>query len=213
MGFSKRVLAVSLSTLFLGAGLAAAWSLGPPASRTGASAVGGMNAEGTCRNCHSDYALNSGTTLSFVNAPMAYIAGQTYIFTVQLASSNTAGNSGRVWSFELTAVNMTDGSGAGTFANVSGQGTQIRTGSGSYASREYIEANTDRVSYSSPVTWQVQWTAPDPGVGPVGFFAAGVAGNGTGSNKGDWVATTSQTTQDVTAVEAATWGSVKALYR
>jgi hypothetical protein len=199
--------------LLSGVGIVIASSGGPPASRTGAPACGTKTAETTCRGCHSDFAIDSGATLQLVNAPNFYVAGVTYTFSVRIASTQTVGNAGRVWSFELTAVNMADGNGAGTFANVVGQGTQIKSGSGQYSTRRYIQSTTDAVGATTPVEWQVQWTAPDPGVGSVGFFATGVAGNGTGSNKGDWVVSTSSVMQDVTATEAISWGKVKAIYR
>ncbi len=195
------------------AGLAVASSGGPPRSRTGAPAIGGVGAESTCLNCHSGSPINGSATLTFVNAPNFYVAGQTYTFSVRLASTATSGNANRVWSFELTAVNQSNGQGAGTFANVAGQGTAIIGGSGSYSTRRYIEeATDDRVGASSPQTWQVQWTAPDPGVGSVGFYAAGIAGNGSGTG-GDYVATASQVMADVTPTEQVTWGKVKSLFR
>lgn len=213
MHVRHRVVSILVPGLLVGAGIAMAWSEGPPASRTGVPAIGGKSAEGTCVGCHGDFALNSGATLTLVNAPNAYIAGMTYTFAVQIASTQTAADANRVWSFELTAVNMADGNGAGTFTNVGGQGTQIKTGTGQYSTRTYIQSNIDRPSASSPVQWEVQWTAPDPGVGSVGFFAAGIAGNGGGSTAKDWVGTVSATTQDITPVESVTWGRIKAIYR
>ena len=212
---AKRIVRFGFIPLLLaGAGIALASAGGPPRTRTGAPAIGGVGAESTCLGCHSGNAINSSATLTFVNAPNFYVAGQTYVFSVQLASTATAGNANRVWSFELTAVNMSDGAGAGTFANVGGQGTAIISGTGSYSTRRYIEeASNDKVGATSPVSWQVQWTAPNPGVGPVGFYAAGIAGNGNGGTSGDWVATGSSVMADVTPVESVTWGKVKAIYR
>jgi hypothetical protein len=196
------------------AGIAFASSGGPPRQRTGAPAIGSVGAESTCLGCHSGNPINGSATLTFVNAPNFYVAGQTYTFSVQLASTATSGNANRVWSFELTAVNMGTGAGAGTFTNVAGQGTAIISGSGSYSTRRYIEeASNDKQSAASPVTWQVQWTAPDPGVGSVGFYAAGIAGNGNGQTSGDYVATASQVMADVTPTEQVTWGRVKSLFR
>jgi hypothetical protein len=213
MHVRHRVISILIPGLLVAAGIAIASSDGPPTARTGVPAIGGKSAENTCIGCHKDFPLNNGATLTLVNAPNAYIAGMTYTFAVQIASTQTAGNANRVWSFELTAVNMADGNGAGTFTNVAAQGTQIRTGSGQYSTRTYIQSNADRPSASSPVQWEVQWTAPDPGVGSVGFFAAGLAGNGTGSTAGDWVCAATATTQDITPVESVTWGRIKAIYR
>lgn len=199
--------------LLFGAGIAIASSLGPPAARTGAPAIGSKTAEGTCVGCHNDFPLNNGATLELVDAPPFYVAGTTYTFSVQVASTQTSGNTGRVWAFELTAVNMADGNGAGTFTDVAGQGTQIEAGTGQFSTRRYIQSNTDRPGAATPETWQVRWTAPDPGVGPVGFFAVGMAGNGDGGKDGDRVCTGSSVMEDVTATESVTWGKVKAIYR
>jgi hypothetical protein len=132
---------------------------------------------------------------------------------VQIASSQTTSFPNRVWSFELTAVNMADGNGAGTFSNVPGEGTQIVNGNGQYATRQYMQVSVERSSTPSPAVWKVKWTAPATGSGQVGFFAAGIAGDGTGGNDADYACSGSSIMQDVTAVESATWGKVKALYR
>ncbi|HEX5131808.1 MAG TPA: choice-of-anchor V domain-containing protein [Candidatus Krumholzibacteria bacterium] len=195
------------------AGLAIASSGGAPASRTGAPAIASKSSESTCQGCHSGATVNSGATLELINAPNFYVAGDTYTFTVRISSSSTNANSGRVWAFELTALSMVDGNGAGTFTPVAGQGTQVINGTGSMSTRSYLESTTGRTGAATPEEWQVQWTAPDPSVGPVGFFAAGVAGNGTGSKSGDFVATVAQTMADVTPTEQVTWGRVKAIYR
>jgi len=203
-----------ISLLLAGVGLAIATSQGPPRQRTGAPACGSVGAESSCLGCHTGSAINSGATLTFVNAPNFYVAGQTYTFSVQLSSTQTSGNSGRKWSFELTAVNMGTGAGAGTFANVAGQGTAIISGAGSYSSRRYIqEATDDRVGSTTPVTWDVQWTAPASGQGSIGFYAAGIAANGTGNTSGDYVATTAQVMADVTPTREVTWGRVKSIFR
>lgn len=199
--------------LVVGAGIAIASSGGPPRSRTGAPAIATISAEGTCLGCHNNFSLNDGVTVSLVNPPSYYTAGAMYTFSVQVASALTGGNPDRVWSFELTAVDMTNGNGVGTFTDVPGQGTQIISGTGSFSTRRYIESTTDRPGATSPVQWQVQWTAPANGVGPVGFYAAGIAGDGSGNTNGDRVGTTGLVIADVTPVEAVTWGKVKVLYR
>jgi mono/diheme cytochrome c family protein len=199
--------------LVAGAGIVVASSGGPPAQRTGAPAIAAKPAESSCQNCHSSNPINGGATISFVNAPTYYSAGQTYNFEVQIASSQTVGSSGRMWSFELTAVNQADGNGVGTFTNVLGEETQIKNGSGNFSTRRYIQSFSDKPGGNTPVKWAVQWTAPTPNVGSVGFYAAGVAANGTGGTSGDWVSTASLVLEDVTPTASTTWGRVKALYR
>jgi hypothetical protein len=195
-----------IPVLLIGAGIAIASSGGPPRSRTGAPAIAAIAAEGTCVGCHNNFSLNNGVTVSLVNPPSYYTAGGTYTFSVQVASTMTAGNPNRVWSFELTAVNMTDGTGVGTFTNVSGQGTQIITGTGSYSTRQYIES-TDR-----PGASRRGRCSGRPRTGWVPWFR-GCRRRRQRQPSGDRVGTGSLVLQDVTAVEAATWGRVKALYR
>jgi hypothetical protein len=197
-----------------GTAVAVAFDGSPPESVTGAPAIGAISAEGTCADCHSDFALNVGGSVTLIGAPTYYQPGTVYTFGVRVTSGQTAGSPGRVWGFELTAVRMSDGHGAGAFANVAGQGTQIVSGAGEFSTRSYMQVNTNnQVGAASPVTWQVQWTAPNPGVGPVSFFASGVAANGAAGNNGDWVYTGSLLAKDVTPIETKSWGMIKRSYR
>lgn len=196
--------------LALVSGVAVAYNNTPPASRTGAPAVGGAPAEGTC-SCHGSN--STGGMIELINAPAYYQPGTVYTMIVRLTSGQTAGNSNRRWGFQLTAVRASDGAGTGTFGNVAGQGTTIISGSGSFATRQYIEQSTgSQQGATSPAQWQVNWTAPNPGVGPIRFFMSGVAGNGSGSS-GDWVYTGSFSSDDVTPVLSSSWGDVKSRFR
>jgi hypothetical protein len=195
-------------------GVALAYNGDPPTSTTGAPAIGARPVEESCIDCHDSFGLNNGGSVQLINAPTYYQPGQVYAMTVRVTSSQTAGSSGRSWGFQLTAARFSDGNGAGTFATVAGQGTMIAAGSGSFASRSYIEvSNGDRPGAASPVEWQVQWTAPAAGTGQVAFFFIGVAANGAQGTNGDWVYTGSHTTQDVTPTLPTSWGRVKTLYR
>jgi len=187
----------------------------PPRSRTGAAALGGIAAESTCRNCHGGNALNTDGGITLVSPPAYYVPGNVYTLTVRLASTRTAASSGRLWGFQLTAVEAADGTGAGTLANVTGQGTMVVAGTSSYVTRQYIEVNDGHFAgAASPVSWQVQWTAPDPGVGDVHFYFSGVAADGGGGDDADWVYTGSHVMPDqATPTLGTTWGRLKARYR
>jgi len=204
----------SVAALALCAAVAMAYDGNPPSARTGAPAMGGKNAEQLCTSCHGGHTVNTGGSVTLVNPPAYYVPGTVYTLTLQVESSGTAANSGRKWGFQLTAINAGDGTGAGTFANVSGQGTMIGTGSGSFATRQYVEVSGgNHAGAASPVSWQVQWTAPNPGVGEVQFHFAGLAANGSGSS-GDWVYSNSYAMPDAaTPALKTTWGSIKARYR
>jgi len=201
--------------LLVAAALAVGYDGNPPKSRTAAPAMGAMPAESSCRNCHSGNALNTNGAVTLINPPAWYEPGTEYTLTVQLASTATSANSGRLWGFQITAVKAGDGTGAGTLASVGGQGTMLVAGTGSFASRQYVEVSGGNHSgSSSPVTWQVKWTAPDPGVGDVQFYFCGVAANGQNGDGGDWVYTGSYTIPDAaTPTLDTTWGRIKARYR
>lgn len=202
-----------LAAVAWGAALALAFDGGAPDGKTGAPSIGGKPAEGVCADCHNDFPLNIGGMVEVLDVPTLYQPGSVYMLTVRVTSSQTAGSSGRLWGFELTAVRMSDGTGTGTFANVAGQGTQIVSGNGQLSTRRYVQVGSgNRAGSASPVTWQVQWTAPNPGVGSVGFYASGMAANGDGNNNGDWVYTGSATSQDITPTLPVSWGQVKRIY-
>lgn len=196
-----------VTALLLGTTVAVAYHSNPPASKTGAPG------EGTCHDCHGTYSLNQSGSVQLLDVPSLYRVGNTYRIRVRISTSNTSGNSSRRWGFEVTSINSSDGSGTGTFANVTGEGTAITTGSGSFASRSYVRQTDARVSQSSPVEWAFDWTPPATGNVPVVFYVAGVAGNGSGSS-GDWVYTNSVSAADTTTdTRASTWGDLKQKYR
>jgi hypothetical protein len=210
----KHLIIRCLVLAVLVSGVAIAYDGNPPVQKTGAPAIGGKPAEGVCADCHNDFPLNDGGSVQLLNAPTYYQPGTAYTLTVRLTSSQTAGEPGRVWGFQLTAVGSSDGNGAGTFANVAGQGTTIAAGSGTFATRRYVEVGSNNHGgATSPVEWQVQWTAPSPGVGQIRFFVVGVAAGGGGGSNGDWVYTGTHATDDITPALTTSWGAIKLRYR
>src|SRR5439155_6435473 len=160
-----RWIRLAAPALLLASGLALAFSTGPPASRTNASAIGSAPAEPNCTVCHAGNALNSGGTLSILNGPAVYKPDSQYVLTLQLASSQNAGFANRKWGFQITAVSGSTGAGIGTLArtNADTLTTQVISGAGSFSTRRYVEHNGSgtRTGQSSPVTWTLRWTAPN----------------------------------------------------
>ena len=204
-----RWIRLTAPALLLASGLALAFSTGPPASETGATAVGTAPAEGNCRICHTGNALNTGGTVSILNVPAVYKPDSQYIFTVQLASTQTAGSAGRKWGFEITAVNGSTGAGFGTLArtNADTTTTQIVSGTGNFSTRRYVEHTSTgtRTGLASPASWTLRWTAPNAAASTVRalFFAAGNAANGGGTSASDWIYTTSAASLPPARVSAA----------
>jgi hypothetical protein len=203
------------AVLVLWAAIGIARPNGSPASRTGAAALGGVAAEASCVNCHGDFAANSGGSVSLLGVPGLFRGGKTYRLAVHLASTQTASSSTRNWGFQMTAVDTATGLGAGTFGVVNAAETGIINGSGSFSTRRYVNQLSGGVKggTASPVEWLVDWTAPASGVTRVRFFVAGLAGDGDGSELGDWVYTgAAASTDTLTAAVPRTWGSVKSSY-
>lgn len=193
------------------ASFTAAHSTGPEPSRTGAPALGGAPAELTCNDvgCHSGNPMNFNGKLEILGVPATYTPGNSYTITVRLTSTATQGDVNRKWGFQLTAVRLSDGTGAGSFTSST---LPVLNGTGSYSSRKYIshDADTVQLGAQSPVEWSFTWTAPAQDAGAVGFYAAGNAANGNLSNLGDFIYTASSTMQSPgTPVQATTWGELK----
>ncbi len=195
--------------LLIGAHAASAFSTGPPVSRTNARGLGIYPAEGNCTACHSGNPLNDPNgKVEFLDVPAQYAPGQSYPIRLRLSYSlaDTTGSSNPLWGFELTAVNATDGKGAGTILTPNpGPGPayadslQIKTATaGTYATsgRQYLEQTSfsTRLDKPSPVEWSFTWVAPSTPPGRVYFFASGNAANGNATTSGDHIFTGSDST-------------------
>lgn len=196
---------------------------GPEPSHTGAPAIGTHPAEPLCTQCHSGQPVNSaGGSLQILDLPEFYAPGVTYRMRVRLASSETAPDPARRWGFQLTAVNATDGTGAGTFTVRGTQDwndtLQVVTADpvDDWPTRRYVEHLFFGVQdgASSPAEWSFDWTAPAQGVGTVRFYAAGNAANGSFEPSGDWIYTTADSMRDTTtAARPTSWGAIKARWK
>ena len=204
----------------------ASYIWGPPASHTGAPAVGGKQAESVCGECHLLLDENNeprpnvnlpGGRVELLDVPAHYVDGQTYSLRVRLSCDSTRVYPNRTWGFQLTAVRAADGEGAGQF-DVQGRNDvqAIDSFEPGLESRTYIEHREPGVHTGepSPVEWTVDWRAPASDVGKIYFFAAGNAANGADDTAGDYIFTTSDSTLDaVVAVHRTTWAALKLRYR
>jgi hypothetical protein len=161
-----------------------------------------------CTLCHDSFAVNSGSgSLQLLGLPLEYTPGAQYDLTVQLA------NPGQVeWGFEVTALGaMTQA--AGTFAITDAVQTQLSDNPGT--SPDYVKQTLDGThdgTTNGPVSWSFRWTAPQSG--PVTFYLAGNAANGSGDPSGDYIYALTRTIAEPTvSVASKTWSGVKELYR
>lgn len=212
MNFRSLALIGTVLALVTAASVGLAHSFGPALGHTGAPALGTYAAEPTCNDvgCHTGNPLNQNGTLEILGVPSSYTPGQSYTLTVQLSSTANAAFTSRKWGFQLTAVAMQDGKGAGFFSSPD---LLVSTGDSTLGNRPYIshDADTNKVGEPSPAVWSFTWTAPAQQVGAVGFFAAGNAANGDITNLGDYIYTASSNPSQSTGtpVEPVTWGLLK----
>ena len=152
-----------------------------PLSYTGAP-TGPFGAEHTCVDCHSASPVG-GESLSIevrdstgTNIVSGYQAGQNYKINV----THTAVGPG--WGFQITAIDPTFAK-AGDMSAADSTTLSDRTNNG----REYTNHSAPNAG-----NWTFNWTAPNPTVGTVTFYAAGVKGNGNSTSLDDPTYSTSK---------------------
>lgn len=157
-----------------------AFSEGPPSEHTG-----GFGEE-TCAECHIGTAVNGGPGRVHISgAPTAYMSGAIYLITVRVEDP---GEDRMRWGFQLSA-RTESGAQAGTLTPTDGL-TQLAD---TFNGIQYIEHTVDgtRFGTSAGADFVFNWTAPETSFGPVVFHAAGNAANGSFSELGDRIYTTS----------------------
>jgi hypothetical protein len=191
------VRATVFAALVTGSIFAYGFSTGPPASRTGGFAVAGKAAEPACNVCHSPNALNSGGgAVQILDVPATYTPNAQYTLRLRIAHTwDPVPPTPIRWGFQIQAVQATTGDSAGawTIGNPPPNTYRIRSGSGAYVRRRYLEHTFDDIQegVASPAEWALEWTAPPGDSGKVYFFAAANAANGDGIaiGSGDWIYT------------------------
>jgi hypothetical protein len=190
--------AITVFCLFLGAIAALAYPSGMPNGYAGQPPSGA-----NCVNCHSSYPLNSGNGyLQISGLPSAgYVPGTTYPLTVTLADPGQMR-----WGFECTSIYQSGSSylQAGDFTVTDPTHTTLGVGSGT--SPDYMK-HTSSGTYPGtpgPTSWSFNWTAPNPAVGPIGFYFSGAACNNTGGTSGDYCYTNTATSNPASSTPNVT---------
>ncbi len=203
----RRTRGVVVGAVALGiaiaAGLAQSYSTSPPLRGSGAP---GEPDETQCIHCHLGHAVNFGSGTLILTAPPTYAPAHTYDLTVSLAQADKLR-----WGYQLTVLGTGDGfvgslsAGSSTTSEIP---VDVQTGI-SFAN------HTDDGTFpgATSAMWTVQWTSPISNVGAVTVYVSGVAANKNFLSTGDDVYTTSVVIPFSTAVEPATWGAIKQLYR
>jgi hypothetical protein len=147
---------------------------------------------GDCTACHDTFVVaNVGAgRVTIGSNPAVYQPGQAYTLTVTVQDPKA-----HRWGFQMTAIDDS-GNSAGIFAPL-GSDTQIALNGFDPMGRQYIE-HTQLGTFpgtSGGHTWQVGWTAPSSDIGTVRFYAAGNAANDDNTNQGDYIYTTTTSSE------------------
>lgn len=176
----------SLAALLLatpGAAAANSWELDP--GFTGVPATKQRAAEPTCAVCHASRAAHPDgeATLELRGLPDHYMPGVRYSLSLAIAHP---GADRLRWGFQLTAVAAQTLRRAGHFVVTDRDGTRAVW---EQNGREYLMHTYPGTAIGKPdgQRWQFDWVAPLSDVGPIAFFAAGVAADADGSPAGDVV--------------------------
>lgn len=190
---------LALACCFFGEAVGA-FSGGPPASRTGAPALGTFAAEPTCTACHAGTVNSGGGTLTLTGVPANYTPGQEVTLTVTVTQPDRMR-----YGFQLTAL-TDDGQKAGDLVVTDTARTQLRAGAGGFAGRQYIEHTLTGVAPSgaNQGSWSFTWRAPAQSVGRVTFYVAGNAANGNFANSGDFIYTINSSSQPAALAAVST---------
>lgn len=163
-----------------------AHSAGAPPGMTGAPP--GTN----CTSCHGG-SPNTGGGNVRVEFPSGttYTPGATYKLHIVLTDANA-----RRWGFEVTARRGTDRLTLAGMLAADNPATMQSAPGGSPG--EYITHTAQGTAQGTTGSnsWDVNWTAPAAGSGPVTIFVAGNAANGNGNNQGDLIYTSSLVLQE-----------------
>jgi hypothetical protein len=146
----------------------------PPVGNTGAPTQ-----SRTCNRsgCHFDFGLNTaGGSITATGLPIgSYVPGQVYNFSVTISNASPM----QIWGFAIKAVISGTGTALGTFSTTN-PGTNVNT-------NELRNSSAAVFTGTSYTYTNLKWTAPATGTSLVSFYMTGVAGDGDGSEFGDYV--------------------------
>jgi len=169
-----------------GASAASAFSGGAPEGFSGGPASGFLS----CAVCHAEFPENSGPgSISITGLPPLYVPNESYVLRVRVEDPSKVGAG-----FQLSAEDPA-GLIVGELSIIDGVNTR-NAGSGAVG---FITHTTDGkanaisnwTALSDGAEFDLQWRAPSGDIGPVTFYAAGVAINNGNGASGDFVYTTS----------------------
>ncbi len=175
-------------------------------SDNGKAGKTGSPGELTCRDCHGDFAANSGGgSITISNTGMTnwqYVPGQTYPITVTVARTGST-----IFGLGVECLTATN-TNAGSFVITNTAATQLKSATVSGVSRTNVVQQLNGGLTNNTKSFTFNWTAPAAGTGTVKFYFAGIAGNNDGNESGDYVYNSSQTVTELACTSPATPGTI-----
>jgi hypothetical protein len=158
----------------------------------------GAPGEDTCATagCHSTSPLNSGPGRVNITFPSGtYTPGQTVRVRVTVEDPAAVR-----WGFNLTVRRESSNDFVGAFA-VPATPTPAVIAIRNQGAARYVTHSPNGTfrAQTNQAAWEVDWTAPAAGSGPVRFYVAGNAANNNGANTGDRVYTSNLAVAEATS--------------
>ncbi|MCB1162072.1 MAG: choice-of-anchor V domain-containing protein [Candidatus Krumholzibacteriia bacterium] len=166
-------------TAILDVEMAMAYPWGPFNGKTGAPG------EGTCRDCHGSFPLDSGSGSfgeSCVSGAGQYVPGDTYTICIDLSDPQASR-----WGFEITLLDAA-GDQAGTLTPVDGN-TQVGDSLIAGHQRQYGKHTLAGTAAGTTGghSWMMEWQAPATGTGTVTLYGMGNAANNDDTILNDYI--------------------------
>ena len=152
-----------------------------------------------CTSCHNSFELNSGSGgTALLQVPTTYEGTRAYSGQVLIGHTGAT-----TWGFEMTAVDE-EGNQAGVLYLTPTQALYSKVLNTPGLSPDYL-THTEDGSYPNQTfgVWNFDWFSPPGSTGPVTFYFASLAGDGDGTEAGDYVYTSSRTVNPLNASEPA----------
>lgn len=153
----------------------------------------------TCKSCHEEYEINSGTAITTFNlgeAENGYEPGKTYTISININKSGMqrAG-------FQAIALQANDNKiSPGIVTLTDANRTQIldknapHSGGCLEEERVWIEHTYNGINSTAGTSnWQYQWKAPNTDIGAITFYISTLEANNDLNETGDYVYSTSKT--------------------
>lgn len=184
----KQLMIVSLVHMLL-VTLTFGYSGGPPDATCGIPPVN-VN----CTMCHISFPVNSGDGTLDLQAPTAYVPGNTYDLVVDLTDADQTR-----WGFEL-AVLTSSLEQAGTLVVTEPNSTQLSDNPD--PGPDFLKQTSAGTFPGNPNggSWAFQWIAPAAGTGILTFYVAGNAANNNGFFDDDYIYTITATADEGSGV-------------